>query len=209
MKCQSCQVTIDPKWKNAIEKNECPFCGDVIMDVVLKDLLTEAKELFTELMKEEYKSSFVDWIRANYSFVLTNQKLTQAEESILVKTKETSILDEMYKRAQVKEVPKEERLTNAISKLSGAGSVSFETDEPPLDNYELGNISSAVNKGLGFSDDPDAEEIPATVLMMANLAKNKPADYNAKDIMRLQDSLAKASEAKERISSGAGAFRRG
>jgi Zn-finger nucleic acid-binding protein len=134
MKCQSCQVTIDPKWKNAIEKNECPFCGEAIMDSVLKDLLTEAKDLFTELMKEEYKSSFVDWIRANYSFVLTSQKLTSAEESILVNNKTPNILDEMKKRAEVKEVPKEDRLNNAISRLSGAGSVNFETDEQAIAN---------------------------------------------------------------------------
>lgn len=193
MKCQSCQVTIDPKWKNAIEKNECPFCGEAIMDSVLKDLLTEAKDLFTELMKEEYKSYFVDWIRANYSFVLTNQKLTTAEESIL---------DEMKKRAGIKEVPKEERLTNAISKLSGAGSVSFETDEPPLDRSELNKVASVMNHSYGLSDDPDAEEIPATVLMMANLAKNKPADYNAKDVLAVQNIFSKVSEAREKISSG-------
>jgi len=204
MKCQSCQVTIDPKWKNAIEKNECPFCGEAIMDTVLKDLLTEAKDLFTELMKEEYKSSFVDWIRANYSFVLTSQKLTPAEESILVKNKEPSVLDEMYKRAQVKEVPKEERLNNAISRLSGSGAVGFETDEPPLDRGELNRVASTVNRGLGFSGDPDDEEIPASVLMMANLAKNKPADYNQKDVMALQAVLSKPVEAREKIYSGGG-----
>lgn len=213
MKCQSCETTIDPKWKNAIDKNECPFCGNAIMDVKLKDLLKQAKVLFEELMKEEYKNSFADWVRANYSFVLTNQKLTPGESSVLVKSENPgSVLDGMLKRAGAKSIPKEDRIANAMSQISGSGSLTIETDEPPLNEYEIENMPEVINNALGYSSlDTEDEQIPPHILNMAKSGVSKDV-YNAKDAMYLQNQLMKSSSARGSISSGTktkGSFSRG
>ena len=204
MKCQSCETTIDPKWRNAIEKNECPFCGDVIMDAKLKDLLKQAKGLFEELMKEEYKSSFVDWVRANYSLVLTNQKLTTAETSVLVKTDSPgSVLDGMLKRAGAKSLPKEDRIANAMSQISGSGSLTIETDEPPLNQDEIENMSGVINSAMGYSSlNGDDESIPPHILQMASKAGASKDVYNPKDVIALQNLMNKSASARESVLGG-------
>src|SRR5574343_1818918 len=68
MKCNSCESEIDPKWKHAIENNICPFCGLVIMDSLLKDLLADARDILDEL-KEKFNDEFLEWAKHNYNLL--------------------------------------------------------------------------------------------------------------------------------------------
>ena len=70
MKCISCEVVIDPKWKHAVEQNACPFCGNVIMPEELKGSLTLLAEIMKEL--ENYPEQRNDWLLSNYNYIKTD-----------------------------------------------------------------------------------------------------------------------------------------
>ena len=70
MKCISCEIEINPKWKHAIDINVCPFCGKEIMDSQLKDLLSSLSDIMNKM--QEYSESLDDWMLSNYSFIKTN-----------------------------------------------------------------------------------------------------------------------------------------
>ena len=70
MKCISCEVEINPKWKHAIDINLCPFCGKEIMDSQLKDLLTSLADLMTKM--QGYSEQLNDWMLSNYNFIKTD-----------------------------------------------------------------------------------------------------------------------------------------
>jgi len=219
MKCQSCQANIDTKWKNAIEKNECPFCGKVIMDNELKAALVKAKKIIDQLMEDKYRDSFVDWIRSNYSFILSNQKLTNIRqdtvESVKVETPKSKE-SEIFARAKgnLNGKTKEERLTSAASALGlaarGASSESMiiqeDADLDPLSYSEIEGVKGALNNHYGISSDPDDEGIPQVVLDMARNAKSSPKDYNAKDVFALQKQF---DAARKEPVKGKGSFSRG
>lgn len=70
MKCISCEVEINPKWKHAIDINVCPFCGKEIMDSQLKDLLSSLSDIMGKM--QQYSESLNDWMLSNYSFIKTD-----------------------------------------------------------------------------------------------------------------------------------------
>lgn len=225
MKCESCEVQIDPKWKNAIEKNECPFCGECIMDNNLKDLLLSAKEIFDELMEENYKDAFIDWIKANYNFVLFKNKSielesnktdqSQVEENKVQGPRSVDFFLNIAKKQNLIN-NKEDRIQGAMSKISASagsegGSLSIEAqirqDNPgikPLSMNEIDKFASMIGGGE-ISDNGD---IPQVVLDMASISKN-PKD-NAKDMHSLQNQFNKQRDASEAMyNKGNGKFSRG
>lgn len=70
MKCISCDVEINPKWRHAVEINVCPFCGQHILEEHLKNLLTSLGD--TMLKLQEYPDQLNDWLLSNYNFIKTN-----------------------------------------------------------------------------------------------------------------------------------------
>lgn len=70
MKCISCEVEINPKWKHAIDINICPFCGEGIMEEHLKNLLTSLRETMEKL--KEYPDQLNDWMFSNFDFIKTD-----------------------------------------------------------------------------------------------------------------------------------------
>lgn len=70
MKCISCEVEINPKWKHAIDINVCPFCGEGIMEEHLKNLLTSLGETMSKL--QEYPDQVNDWLLSNYNYIKTD-----------------------------------------------------------------------------------------------------------------------------------------
>lgn len=70
MKCISCEVDINPKWKHAIDMNVCPFCGKHIMEEHLKNLLGSLAETMEQL--KEYPDQLNDWLLSNYGFIKTD-----------------------------------------------------------------------------------------------------------------------------------------
>lgn len=72
MKCASCDVNIDPKWKYAIEQNICPFCGQNIMDEYLKNLLILLSDTINKL--SDYEEQLNDFMLSNFQFIKTTSK---------------------------------------------------------------------------------------------------------------------------------------
>lgn len=70
MKCISCSVEINPKWKHAINSNICPFCGSFILEEHLKNLLTSLSEIMERL--KEYPDQLDDWLFSNCGYIKTD-----------------------------------------------------------------------------------------------------------------------------------------
>jgi hypothetical protein len=70
MKCISCEVQIDPKWKHAIDINVCPFCGQGIMEEKLKSLLSALTATMNGF--EEYPDQLEDWLLSNFNYIKIN-----------------------------------------------------------------------------------------------------------------------------------------
>jgi hypothetical protein len=70
MKCVSCETEINPKWRHAIEQNVCPYCGDSIMEELLKGLLSTLQDTMDKL--GSYSAQLNDWLLSNYGFIKTD-----------------------------------------------------------------------------------------------------------------------------------------
>jgi hypothetical protein len=68
MKCMSCQEEVSPRCKKAIELNQCPFCGDPIMDERLKSQLSVLLAVMTDL-HANFKDELDDWLDKNFQYV--------------------------------------------------------------------------------------------------------------------------------------------
>ena len=64
MKCITCQADIPPAWVNAINKNECPGCGGVIMDDSAKELLTQLREAMAKMPNDP--EGLAGWLMSTY-----------------------------------------------------------------------------------------------------------------------------------------------
>jgi len=79
MKCLSCETEVDPKWKSAIEKNTCPFCGNPILNEHLKGLLSNLSEIMIEM--QPYQEELDDWLFSNYKYIKSNMKNDRLQRS--------------------------------------------------------------------------------------------------------------------------------
>ena len=66
----SCEAEISPKWKHAVENNICPFCGQPIMNELLKNLLTTLQDVMDNL--KEYPLYVDDLLLINYNYIKTD-----------------------------------------------------------------------------------------------------------------------------------------
>lgn len=65
MKCISCNEDISAKFHHSISKNECPFCGQNIIDQKLQELLASLKTLMDN--GKDYMPQIEDWLQSNYN----------------------------------------------------------------------------------------------------------------------------------------------
>jgi hypothetical protein len=70
MKCVSCEIEINPKWKYAIDMNVCPFCGKHIMEEHLKNCLTTLAAAMEAMLK--YPEQLDDWLLSNHNYIKTD-----------------------------------------------------------------------------------------------------------------------------------------
>lgn len=94
MKCISCEMEINPKWKHAIDINICPFCGQGIMEEHLKQLFAALRETMDRL--QAYPNQLNDWMLSNHNYIKTDSPLLG------------DYLPDHHKKEVVKDVPKEE-----------------------------------------------------------------------------------------------------
>lgn len=70
MKCVSCEIDINPKWKHALDINVCPFCGKHIMEEHLKNLLATLHDTMDKL--KSYQDQTDDWMLSNHNYIKTD-----------------------------------------------------------------------------------------------------------------------------------------
>ena len=73
MHCKSCKEDVPPKFAHALTVNICPLCGLEIMDVKLKNIISELKIGLEDA--KHYMDEVEDWLYSNYSLkrVSSNQ----------------------------------------------------------------------------------------------------------------------------------------
>lgn len=60
----TCNADIPPQWVNAIQRNECPGCGGMIMDDASKELLNELREAMSKMPNDP--EGLAGWLLSNY-----------------------------------------------------------------------------------------------------------------------------------------------
>jgi len=70
MKCVSCDMEINPKWKHSIDNNICPFCGLSVVEENLKNLLSDLSEIMIGML--DYPDQLNDWMLSNHNFIKTD-----------------------------------------------------------------------------------------------------------------------------------------
>lgn len=67
MICSNCGITINPEWKMCINKNECPACGQQIMNDAMQELLVELRQALTEMPNDP--EGLAGWLLTHYRLV--------------------------------------------------------------------------------------------------------------------------------------------
>lgn len=85
MKCKSCEGDVPPKFAHAIARNECPLCGEAIMDEELQVILVELRNCM--LGVAQYPEAIFDWLKSNYK-LYTEEEVQARVKEAEVKTAE-------------------------------------------------------------------------------------------------------------------------
>ncbi len=232
MKCTSCEVEIDPKWKHALKNNICPSCGEAIMPEDLKNYIANLDVTFNDLVRE-YPEQLDDWLYSNFNYVKVNsnrfndmmprQKASMQREDeeyqdeSLLSVQPQEVTSKFFKNAEVsKTVSRTEELKRMVSDIKSKNPQLAARQTMQLlqeeDSFDENDDLIEVNSSLDNGQDND-EKIPAAVLAFAN-RKATPGnhDYNAKDMMRLQQMRDRTIEARDNVingTGGKGSFSRG
>ena len=224
MNCLSCNSNIDPKWKHAIDKNVCPFCGESIMPEELKEHISNLS-IILDSFKQSYPEQLDDWLLSNHNYVRTDgekikdffpkQKVVYRKQSedtedvdeALIDVQDPEVTSKFFKNAGVSgHVKRTEEFKKMISQIKsenpGIQKSVMEFDES---DYAEDSISEF--------DSPYEEPIPSAVLAFANKKSSRDSsDYNAKDLIRMQNMHEKIRESRQNVingTGGKGSFSRG
>ncbi len=178
MKCISCDVEINPKWKHAIDINVCPFCGSNIMEEHLKNLLTSLADVMDKL--QQYPDQLNDWLLSNFNYIKTDspklidfipqEKKSQLTEPNFIKS-EAAKLDKKDKKFTVKiktdsgeeeieaEKIQEEERTNDFFKRAEAVKPNIDGFKSPTEKTEyLKRLASQIKRAGSSSIVGDSNE---------------------------------------------------
>jgi hypothetical protein len=64
MKCCNCQIEIPPAWKAAITSNQCPACGEAIMNDSMQELMGELKSALEAMPNDP--EGLAGWLLSHY-----------------------------------------------------------------------------------------------------------------------------------------------
>ena len=225
MNCLSFKANIDPKWKHAIDNNVCPFCGEPIMPEDLKEHISNLHATLTAF-QENYPEQLDDWLLSNFNYVRTDgekikdffpkQKVVYRKSQLdsddgvevdddLVDVQDPEVTSKFFKNAGVSGTVKR---TGELKKMIS----QIKSDNPSIHNVPVNYDNDGLEDTLEM-DDSYSEQIPASVLAFANKrGSNDPSDYNAKDLIRMQNMHEKIREARQNVvngTGGKGSFSRG
>jgi hypothetical protein len=232
MKCLSCQVDIDPKWKHAIDNNVCPFCGDHIIPEDLKNNIISLREVIS-CFKEKYSEQLDDLLFSNYNYVRTDSprmKQFIPEPKVIYRTSKKSepvedssedtdteqfeedhvtvqdpeVTSKFFKNAEAsKAVARTSELKKLVSEIKRNNPEIAKSIKANKDLEDYSEEYEDVNSSMNSYDDDD--QIPAAVLAFANQSKNKAShDYNPKDMIKLQQLQQRVSQSRKNMINGTG-----
>jgi hypothetical protein len=118
MKCISCEVEINPKWKHAVEINVCPFCGQHILEEHLKNLITSLGETMEKL--QAYPEQLNDWLLSNYNYIKT-------DSPDLLNYVPKDVLKEMKRDIDDQDFQERKKFTVKVKTENGVEEVEAET----------------------------------------------------------------------------------
>lgn len=215
MNCLSCQSNIDPKWKHAIDKNVCPFCGESIMPEDLKEHISNLSKILNSF-KDSYPDQLDDWLLSNHNYVRTDgekikdffpkqkaayKKQAETDEELdegLIDVQDPEVTSKFFKNAGVSNnVKRADEFKKMISQIR---SENPGISEPSVMDYPDDN-----DVDFNSSEDDFSEKIPASVLAFASKGAGKgSSDHNVKDILRLQSMHDKVRESRSAVVNGTG-----
>lgn len=173
MKCISCEIEINPKWKHAIDRNICPFCGQSIMEELLKGLLSTLQDTMEKL--QGYSDQVNDWLLSNYNYVKT-------DSPDLVAYVPQEVLKELLKELR-KELDHDdfERKKTTIKVKTGDGEEEVVTEKIQSDSKTAGFFerSGLIRKGASDGGDEDVDTGDKEVVQLGTAKPAKPKSFKS------------------------------
>ena len=186
MKCVSCETEINPKWKHAIDRNVCPFCGECILEERLKNLLTSLRETMDAL--QGYPDQLSDWLLSNFNFIKTDSPdliLYMPKEAVRSMKKELDDEDFEKRKSIIRvktENGEEEVLVEKVQSQAKTKSFHdrasaglFEKDEVPKNIADKTQYYKAITKKIK-SESMSGGVIPEEGLMAMVRSSSTEAD---------------------------------
>ncbi len=237
MECMSCQKEIDPKWTHAIEANICPFCGQSILEEVLKNCFSDLRKVMEQLQK--YPKELDDWMLSNFNYIKTsamNISLNQSKKMIqnsinhiedikdieVVKPLTDDQTNSFFQRAGV--VGKNENISEKMARLKATvaslenKSTNILQDVEGMDEVSAARMLLEQDASENFdeeseeiyhNDDLQEEAIPASVLAFANKGQSGGANNDMHKLRQLrQRQLESRKNFKNGDNRGKGGFSR-
>jgi hypothetical protein len=156
MKCCNCQTEIPPSFKRALVINQCPACGDKIMNDSMQELLSELKEALARMPNDP--EGLAGWLLSNYQLIkigtgepvqeFFGQKKTITQE---VNKSNSNRVQEFFKNAGIKKQDKDYK--SIVDEIKTG---KFELDEESVEVSEDENES--------YEDDLIKEDVKKTSL---------------------------------------------
>lgn len=200
MKCISCEVEINPKWKHAIDINVCPFCGQGIMEEHLKNLLTSLRETMEKL--SEYPDQVNDWMLSNYDYIKTDSpniinyvpqdtikdlykdmKRIDDEEKFLEKKRYTVKVktESGEEEIETEKIQSDERTNDFFKRAEVKLTIDKDENNPSSKRGKFSSVSEKTEHLKNLKKQIEQEGSPAVVNEAGLAAMISPADMESTD----------------------------
>lgn len=162
MKCLSCEFEINPKWKAAIERNECPSCGQSLMNSELKENLSQLRAIMDKMSK--FPEELDDWMRSNFNYIKADhpdvqKALEKANNNFKVKIK-TDKGEEEVSASKVLSKSQTDSFFKRANTLSSTDKQKFTDDEEKTSHYK--DLVRQIKKTGSTSVEDTGDDIEAS-----------------------------------------------
>jgi len=220
----SCETNIPSEWQSAIATNNCPKCGDVIMDDVTKQLFDELHSLMKRL--EEAPEGIKELLLSNYDLVTTAQVKKMGPENMPNNLKVAHNPVQQYlARSAAPKLAERENLRDLVKRIQDVQAEENDAGMLMIDsNSIMGDVpmqqSSSLaktvlqNNSVLISGDSEPHTDADKQALVAALASAGDDVEGIEDLPpALQQDRLRRLEQRRRVASGAsgkkGTFRRG
>lgn len=179
MKCISCESEINPKFKHAIERNVCPFCGGSILEELLKSLLVSLTETMQKM--QQYPNQLDDWLLSNYDYI-------KVDSPDLIKYVPKEQLKDLKKIADDEDFVERKKKVIKVKVENGkeveAITEKIQSDARTAGFFERAQITKRgdgddTGIDVGDSDSGDASDAEEDVQLVPIKSTKKPRTYKS------------------------------